>query len=156
MTNWGYNEVRYDLNVNQGCVFYKLAQRAFPNWFKADSIYAHYPMTIPSENKVIMKNLGRESHYSWDKPEFQVPHVNLTSYSNLKLVLDQQKDFRVVWGDCTPIHAGKGGEDFWSKTLSEDKWKQSIKEFYEKTTLELLAEKSTNLAGRKQVDIVKE
>ncbi|OJJ00294.1 hypothetical protein ASPVEDRAFT_27035 [Aspergillus versicolor CBS 583.65] len=156
LTNWGYNEVRYDLNINQGCVFYKLAQRAFPNWFKADSIYAHYPMTIPSENKVIMKNLGRESHYSWDKPEFQVPRVNLTSYSNVKLVLDQQKDFRVVWGDCTPIHSGKGGEDFWSKTLNEDQWKKSIKEFYEKTTLELLAEKSTNLAGRKQVDIVKD
>lgn len=24
LTNWGYNEVQYDLNVNHGCVFYKL------------------------------------------------------------------------------------------------------------------------------------
>ncbi|KAL4810358.1 heme peroxidase [Aspergillus unguis] len=156
LTNWGYNEVRYDLNINQGCVFYKLVQRAFPNWFKADSIYAHYPMTIPSENKVIMKNLGREADYSWDKPQFQPPRQSLTSYANVKLILDQQKDFRVVWGDCTRIHAGKGGEDLWSKTLSEPQWKKSIKEFYENTTLELLAHKSTNLGGRKQVDIVKD
>ncbi|KAL4928492.1 peroxidase/cytochrome P450 family protein [Aspergillus undulatus] len=156
LTNWGYNEVRYDLNINQGCVFYKLATRAFPNWFKPDSIYAHYPMTIPSENKVIMKDLGRESHYSWDKPQFQPSRVSLTSYANVKLVLGQQKDFPVVWGDCTPIHAGKGGENFWSKTLSENQWKKSIKEFYEKTTLELLVDKSTNLAGRKQVDIVRD
>ncbi|KAL5002235.1 heme peroxidase [Aspergillus recurvatus] len=156
LTNWGYNEVRYDLNINQGCVFYKLATRAFPNWFKPDSIYAHYPMTIPSENKVIMKNLGREADYSWDRPQYQTPRVSLTSYSNVKLVLDQQRDFRVIWGDCTPLHSGKGGEDFWSKTLSDPQFKKSIKEFYEKTTLELLAGKSTNLAGRKQVDIVKD
>ncbi|KAL4969637.1 peroxidase/cytochrome P450 family protein [Aspergillus stella-maris] len=156
LTNWGYNEVRYDLNINQGCVFYKLATRAFPNWFKPDSIYAHYPMTIPSENKVIMKDLGREADYSWDKPQFQPSRVSLTSYANVKLVLDQQKDFPIVWGDCTPLKTVKGGEDFWSKTLSEPQWKQSIKDFYTKTTLELLADKSTNLAGRKQVDIVRD
>ncbi|KAL5334321.1 heme peroxidase [Aspergillus crustosus] len=156
LTNWGYNEVRYDLNVNQGCVFYKLATRAFPNWFKSDSIYAHYPMTIPSENKVIMKDLGREADYSWDKPQFQPPQVNLTSYANVKLVLDQQKEFRVNWADATRLRAGKGGEDVWSKTLSNEQLKKGIKEFYENTTLELLAEKSTNLAGRKQVDIVKD
>lgn len=28
-------------------VIYKLFLRAFPNHFKGDSIYAHYPMTIP-------------------------------------------------------------------------------------------------------------
>ncbi|KAL4882931.1 heme peroxidase [Aspergillus karnatakaensis] len=156
LTNWGYNEVRYDLNINQGCVFYKLATRAFPNWFKPDSIYAHYPMTIPSENKVIMKDLGREADYSWDKPQFQPPRANLTSYANIKLVLDQQKDFPAIWANATRIHAGKGGEEAWKKTAASEELKKSIKEFYENTTLELLAEKSTNLAGRKQVDIVKD
>ena len=28
-------------------VFYKLCLRAFPNHFKGNSVYAHYPMTIP-------------------------------------------------------------------------------------------------------------
>ena len=41
LTNWGYNEVAYDLNINQGCVFYKLMLRALPNHFKPNSIYAH-------------------------------------------------------------------------------------------------------------------
>jgi hypothetical protein len=40
LTNWGYSEVQYDLNIEQGCVFYKLFLRAFPNHFKPDSIYA--------------------------------------------------------------------------------------------------------------------
>ena len=46
LTAWGYNEVNYDLSVNQGCSFYKLLLRALPNHFKPDSIYAHVRQTI--------------------------------------------------------------------------------------------------------------
>ncbi|KAB8072987.1 heme peroxidase [Aspergillus leporis] len=156
LTNWGYNEVRYDLNVNQGCVFYKLATKAFPNWFKPDSIYAHYPMTIPTENRNIMKNLGRESDYSYDRPSFTPPHVNLVSYPNVKLALEREKDFRVVWSGATALTSAKGGNDFWSKSLSNDDWRKNIKEFYEDITAKLLQEKSGNLAGIKQVDITRD
>jgi linoleate 10R-lipoxygenase len=45
LTNWGYNEVAYDLSINQGCVFYKLMLRALPNHFKPNSIYAHFKFT---------------------------------------------------------------------------------------------------------------
>ncbi len=31
LTNWGFKEVQYDLNVNQGQVIYKLFLNAFPN-----------------------------------------------------------------------------------------------------------------------------
>ena len=48
LTNWGYSTVQYDLNIEQGCCFYKLFLRAFPNHFKQNSIYAHYPMTVVS------------------------------------------------------------------------------------------------------------
>ncbi|PYH33482.1 peroxidase/cytochrome P450 family protein [Aspergillus neoniger CBS 115656] len=156
LTNWGYNEVRYDLNINQGCVFYKLAMRAFPNYFKPDSIYAHYPMTIPSENRNIMKNLGRESHYSYDRPRYTEPVPNLLSYSNAQLVLNSQKDFTVPWGGLSSIHAGKGGADFWSKSFDNEQWRNSVKEFYEDATLKLLNEKSCKLAGNKQVDIARD
>ncbi|KAE8373908.1 heme peroxidase [Aspergillus bertholletiae] len=156
LTNWGYNEVRYDLNVNQGCVFYKLATRAFPNWFKPDSIYAHYPMTIPSENRNIMRDLGRESHYSYERPSFTPPHVNLVSYPNVKLALEREEDFRVVWSGNTPLTSAKGGDDFWSKSLNNDEWRSSIREFYQDITSKLLQEKSGNLAGIKQVDITRD
>ena len=65
LTNWGYSEVQYDLAVQQGwyeiivrdarvfltahSVIYKLFLRAFPNHFKPNSVYAHYPMTIPRQ-----------------------------------------------------------------------------------------------------------
>lgn len=31
LTNWGFAEVKYDLNINQGQVIYKLFFNAFPN-----------------------------------------------------------------------------------------------------------------------------
>jgi linoleate 10R-lipoxygenase len=39
LTNWGYSEVDKDYTVEQGCSFYKLFLRAFPNHFLPNSIY---------------------------------------------------------------------------------------------------------------------
>jgi linoleate 10R-lipoxygenase len=171
LTNWGFCESNYDLSVNQGCVFYKLMLRAFPDHTKPDSIFAHYPMTIPSENKVIMKDLGRESHYTWDRPAFIPPRVNLTSYSAAKLILENQKDFRVTWGPATGFLFGKGGFDFMlsgdtpfhtkqretmGKALYRDQWHKHVKEFYENITLRLLHDYSCEIAGIHQVDLTRE
>lgn len=171
LTNWGYSECRYDLSINQGCVFYKLALRAFPNHYKPDSIYAHYPMTIPSENRNIMRDLGRESDYTYGRPAFIPPRVNLVSYPNVKLVLEQQKDFRVIWGDATAFVFGKAGYDFMlsgdkplhakqretmRKSLYQDQWHKNVKEFYEDITVRLLKDKSCQIAGNNQVDITRE
>ena len=95
LTNWGFSEVKYDLSVNQGCVFYKLFIRSFPNHFKFNSIYAHYPLTIPQENKKIMKNLGRLDEFSWDKPIRVPPRINVNSYNGVKAVLDNGEVFGV-------------------------------------------------------------
>ncbi|KAL2004333.1 hypothetical protein VTN02DRAFT_3127 [Thermoascus thermophilus] len=171
LTNWGYSEASYDLNINQGCVFYKLMLRVFPQYFKPDSIYAHYPMTIPSENRVIMKSLGREADYSYDRPALIPPRIFLTSYQGAKLVLDNAKDFRVTWGEATGYIFGKGGFDFMlsgdtafhakqretmSKSLYRDQWRKHVKEFYEDITLRLLHEKSCKIAGINQVDITRD
>ncbi|KAK2747999.1 hypothetical protein FQN57_001590 [Myotisia sp. PD_48] len=171
LTNWGYAETRYDLNVNQGCMFYKLMLRAFPNHVKPDSIYAHYPMTIPSENKKIFKTLGRDSHFSWDRPTFIPPRVNLTSYIGAKTILENSKDFRVTWGEATGFLFGKGGLNFMlsgdssfhtkqretmGKALYHAQWKKQVKEFYEDITLKLLRQKSCKIAGINQVDITRD
>lgn len=156
LTNWGYNECRYDLNINQGCVFYKLAMRAFPNWYKSDSIYAHYPMTIPSENRKIMQRLDREKDYSYERPSFTPPHSTLVSYPNVKKALENPKDFRVVWDGLTSLSSGEGDNDFWSKNLDNDQWRKNIKDFYEAITVKLLQDKTGRLGSIRQVDIVRE
>ncbi|KAK7727703.1 hypothetical protein SLS57_002745 [Botryosphaeria dothidea] len=169
--SWGFNEVQYDLNVEQGCVFYKLFLRAFPGHFKPNSVYAHYPMTIPSENRRILRDLGRESHYSWDRPAFIPPRINITSYTGAKSVLEQQRDFRVTWGITLEELMGSGGAKFMlsgdeslhanqrktmSKSLYRDKWHEDIKEFYEHITLKLLHEKSFKIAGINHVDMTRD
>lgn len=112
LTNWGYSEVQYDLNVEQGCVFYKLILRAFPNHFQHNSIYAHYPMTVPSENRKIMKSLGREDAYDYSKPAYIPQRINLTSYIGAKYMLERGQDFQVTWGAATGRTFGPGGLNF--------------------------------------------
>ena len=171
LTNWGYNEVQYDLSINQGCVFYKLLLGGLPDHFKPDSIYAHYPMTIPSENAHIMKTLGRYQDYSWETPAFVKTRVNLTTYESAKYLLERSQDFKVMWNDGLGFVMGEGGENFclggdtvfhkkqrqiMHELIYRDKWHQHVKHFYEYTTLRLLHEKSCKIAGVTQVDITRD
>lgn len=161
LTNWGYNECRYDLNINQGCVFYKLATRAFPNWFQPDSIYAHYPMTIPSENRKIMKDLGREQDYSYEPPVFTPSRVNLTSHDAAKTVLGRPDDFKPSWSTALEDLFGKGEfdatqQDAMAKALGTEEFPKLVKKFYEETTLHLIQQNGAKLSKINQVDITRD
>lgn len=128
-------------------------------------------MTIPSENRKIMKDLGRESHYSWDRPQYTPPRVDLLSYSNAKLVAEQQNQFRAAWDDTVEFVFGKASKEFklsqdsafiqkhadvMSKLLNKEEWHRSVKEFYEDITTKLLEDKTRRFGGLNQVDITKE
>ncbi|KAK5321703.1 hypothetical protein LTR93_005941 [Exophiala xenobiotica] len=171
LTNWGYNEVAYDLGINQGCVFYKLLLRALPNHFKPNSIYAHYPMTVPGENAKIMHNLGRYHDYDWSRPTYIPARVNLTSYQSAKYLLERSQDFTVMWNDGLSFVMGEGGGKFclggdtvlhqkqrelMHGLLYREKWHEHIKHFYEYITLRLLHEKSCTIAGIHQVDLTRD
>ena len=118
-----------------------------------------------------MRSLGREEHYSWDRPALIPPRVNFTSYIGAKYILEHQNDFKVTWGEATAFLMGKGGADFMlsgdtrfhaqqrqlmGKSLYRDSWHKQVKDFYEYTTLKLLHEKSCKIAGINQVDITRE
>ncbi|EXJ92751.1 prostaglandin-endoperoxide synthase 1 [Capronia epimyces CBS 606.96] len=171
LTNWGYNEVGFDLSINQGCVFYKLLLRGLPSHFKPNSIYAHYPMTIPSENAKIMKDLGRYHDYDWSTPAYIPSRVDLTSYQSAKYLLERPKDFTVMWNDGLGFVMGTGGEKFclggdtplhrkqretMQQLIYRDRWHEHVKHFYEAITLRLLHEKSCKIAGINQVDLTRD
>ncbi|KAB8235692.1 peroxidase/cytochrome P450 family protein [Aspergillus alliaceus] len=168
LTNWGFTETHYELDTNQGCVFYKLALRAFPQWFKQDSIYVHYPMTVPSENRTIMRALGREEDYSWDRPAYIPPRTEIFDYANVRRILEDSSNFRVTWGEATGYVFGKGGWDFMlsgdspfhanqrqtmAQSLYRSQWHEAVKEFYLEITEQLVAEKSCRVGNVNQVDI---
>ena len=171
LTNWGYSEVAYNFDVEQGCCFYKLFLRAFPNHFKPNSIYAHQPMTIPSENRKIMKNLGRENQYSYDRPARMPGRVVIQSYRGVRQVIEDPGRFKVPWSEGFGYVYGKGGENFMlsgdspfykkqretmSACLYHDEWHKHIKSFYEYITLRLMKEKSVDVAGIHQIDMTRD
>ncbi|KAK2808634.1 hypothetical protein FQN50_004498 [Emmonsiellopsis sp. PD_5] len=171
LTNWGFAETHYDLSVNQGCMLYKLILRALPNHIKPDSIYAHYPMTIPSENKKIFAKLGRESHFSWDRPAPIPPRIDVISYSGAKAILENETDFRVTWAERAGVVFGKSGSKLLKssgaapdskqrKHLDEifghDGWNQHVRDFYEAITLKLLKQNSRKIAQINQIDITRD
>lgn len=175
LTNWAYNEVNYDVSVDQGHVFYKLVFRAFPHHFKQDSIYAHFPMVIPSENQKILMDLGLAEKYSWNRPS-RIPQPQfINSHAACTAILGNQVDFKVTWGDTIEFlmhNSGQPyGKDFMlsgdgppnaaSRKMMEgvlyrEKWEAEVKKFYENITVELLRRNSYKVAGANQVDIVRD
>ncbi|KAI9824597.1 MAG: hypothetical protein M1832_001687 [Thelocarpon impressellum] len=171
LTNWGFHEVQSDVSIEEGCVFYKLFLRAFPHHFKGNSVYAHYPLTIPSENEKILTDLGRVDRYDFGKPANIPVPINVTSYSAAKAILENQKDFHVTWAEGLEAQIGPPGGRFMlagdepshatqrglmDKALHHPDWRKEVKEFYETMTLKLLNEKSYKIAGINQVDIVRD
>lgn len=162
LTTWGYNEVNYDLNINHGCVFYKLFLRAFPQHFRQNSVYAHYPMVIPDENQRILKSLKRESLFDFSRPKFEPPRVNITSYGGAKSVLEHQQDFMVTWHEGLSYLMGESGKKFMlsgdtqfhasqrqimAKLLYLPGWRNHVKTFYAQMGEQLLNEKSCTVSG---------
>ncbi|KAF3936797.1 hypothetical protein ABW19_dt0203465 [Dactylella cylindrospora] len=83
LTNWGYNEVASDRDIAYGGVAYKLFHRAFPGWFPANSAYAMFPFTVPSENEAIYKGFGKDHKYNFERPSKPFEHTVGTRTENL-------------------------------------------------------------------------
>ncbi|TQN71563.1 Linoleate 10R-lipoxygenase [Colletotrichum shisoi] len=171
LTQWGYKEVDYDLDINHGCVFYKLFLRAFPNHFKGNSVYAHYPMVIPSENHQILTDLGRVDQFDFSQPKFTPLRTNIGSFGGAKYILENQDRYKVTWDEGLTFLMGEGGSRFMlsgdtdfhagqrkcmQSLLYKDGWDSHVKHFYAEITAQLLAEKSYNLAGQTHVDIIRD
>ena len=175
LTNWGFQEVSSDLTVDHGHVFYKLFLRAFPNHFQPNSVYAHYPMVIPTENHVILSKLGQVDKYDFNRPAPIPRPTPIISYAACKSILDNQQDFKTTWGKAIRFlmhNSGKEyGDDFMlsedtpvnahsrrvvGAALYSDKWQHEVENFYRNITLQLLREKSYKVSGISQVDIVRD
>lgn len=181
LTQWGFNEANYDLDINHGCVFYKLFLRAFPNHFRHNSVYAHYPMVVPSENRKILTTLKRVDKFDFGRPRFVSPGATVSSYEAVSQVLGSSSSsssrgkYKLTWdhgfrsllgvdSGRLLLLAGSGDDDDAAQAsqrealqavLRKDGW-QSVKRFYAATAERLLRDKSYRLAGQTQVDVVRD
>lgn len=175
LTNWGFQEVSSDLAVDHGHVFYKLFLRAFPNHFQPNSIYAHYPFVIPTENHAILSKLEQVDKYDFSRPARIQKPTPITSYIACRSTLEDQQNFKVTWGKAIKFLMHNSGKEFGAdfmlsgdapantnsrnimgSALYRDKWEDEVKSFYENITLQLLREKSYKISGTNQVDIVRD
>ncbi|KAJ8071100.1 hypothetical protein OCU04_001441 [Sclerotinia nivalis] len=111
LTNWGYNEVQYDTNIDDGAMLYKLILRAFPNYFEGNSIYAHFPFTTPQVNLEIQKSLGREGLYSWEVPKKKSELSSVQSWEECKGILEDSVNWKVTWGPPISVLTSQESSD---------------------------------------------
>ncbi|THX34781.1 hypothetical protein D6D12_00721 [Aureobasidium pullulans] len=182
LTNWGFAEQGSDLKVNHGCVMYKLFMKAFPNHFRPDSVYVHFPFTVPSEMKKVLTGLGKADKYNFDRPTRLAPTKMLFSYPAAKKVLYDQEAFKVYWGSKIEFLMGPKAKSFMlagdtkTNTASRDmmeqalylgkfsrkeptgneKWLLEVRKFYEEHTAMLLQKHSYKLAGTNYVDLIRD
>jgi linoleate 8R-lipoxygenase / 9,12-octadecadienoate 8-hydroperoxide 8R-isomerase len=177
LTNFGFSLVDYDLNVDYGCVFHKLILLALPNNFRQDSIYAHYPLIVPAENRAILTELGHVGDYSFERPASTSSSIAVSSYATCKSILENKGDFKVIWGEGVeavmrdaiagishgtepplsgerPSRAISGG--LMETTLHKAEWEQEVRKCFKNLTLKLLHQHSYGIAGENEVDIVKD
>ncbi|GKT58023.1 fatty acid oxygenase [Colletotrichum tofieldiae] len=176
LTNWGFNQASYDHNVDQSHVFYKLVYRAFPNTFKANSIHAHFPLTVPSENKKILESIDRAYLYSWDEPKTKASMIPIFSHKAVSEILYNQTDFKVVWGEAIRHLVAQPGKEYGKefclagdgkantlnrtqvrKALISGPWEQEVWKWYTHMTPKLFEQNSFTIRkGVKEVDIVRD
>jgi len=74
---------------------YKLLIRAFPGWYRANSVYGLFPFTTPDKNREIFTKQGHVGDYSYDKPSFIGPPVPVITWKGVTDVLTDQTRFKV-------------------------------------------------------------
>jgi hypothetical protein len=172
LTNWGYRLADFDTGVDNGCVFYKLFLRAFPNHFKVNSVYVHYPLTVPSAMEESLKDLGKGKLYDFSKPSGTTSHPHLVKeYKVATEIMKNQDTFKVTWGDAMEYIMGTASRDFMlagdgpknaqsremvKKALFVADWDKEVRSYYTAKTRELLKEKSAKIADFNQIDIIRD
>ncbi len=143
LTNWGFQEADYDLDVNYGCVFYKLVLNALPNSYAQDSIFAHYPLVVPEENRAILTKLQKASLYNFDVPTNGRP--------------GGVEVHKIETNSALSSSSGNAcGSSLAFSLLENEGLFEAAGAFYQNTITELLQSHSYELAGLRYVDVVRD
>ncbi|EFY88096.1 heme peroxidase family protein [Metarhizium acridum CQMa 102] len=167
LTSFGYTETSSDFDVAGGGVMYKLLMRAFPGWYRANSIYALYPFTTPEANLETFKKLGTSQRFDFGKPSFIGRPTPITTWQGVVDVLSDQERFHVPWGNHTfqlthhdymlsgDAPANTEQRHFVQKCLySPENGLEEVKQFYESITAKLIRQHSHKIGESHQMDIL--
>lgn len=169
LTQFGFNEVATDMDVAKGGVLYRVFMRAFPGWYDYNSVFALFPLTVPSENKRILTGLGSMSAYSFEPPSAPKRPCILTTARSARGILTNALASRVVWDKavCGLTGGSLPAEHRVNAAATDKLLKQAIYDdvpkgleeiwnFYVKRTTQLIGEAACKFNNISQVDIVRE
>jgi hypothetical protein len=74
---------------------HKLLMRAFPGWYRANSVYALYPFTTPEGTKEIFTKQGTLQEFDFGLPAYIGPPRPITTWQGAVDTLKDQEHFRV-------------------------------------------------------------
>lgn len=163
LTNWGFQQASYDLNINHGGVFYKLVLNAFPNHFHKNSIYAHFPFVNPDGNSAILKRLKR--HHLYDFRHLSEPITTPSKIKPPSKIATTATDIS-NFGSLAHLYSTMMflprvtkikcdlNLTFAQAILSNARWTTVATQFYTRTMKKLWREKQYELGGYQQIDIV--
>ncbi|KAF1951021.1 hypothetical protein CC80DRAFT_575965 [Byssothecium circinans] len=170
LTNWGYKAADSDINVDNGCVFYKLFLNAFPRHFRKDSVFVHYPLTIPSAMEEALRDLEKDHLYDFGEPVYVPPPHEVKEYKSVVEVLNNVDVFKVPISQSISRRSAKdlkarNGNDAPQATtttsalhnaLYVENWHHQVRTFYTRKTRHLLKQKSCKIADFHQIDIIRD
>lgn len=114
LTNWGCALIAGNHQVAGGGVMYKLLMNAFPDYYRGNSVYAMFPLTVPDETHKILSSLGKDRDYDYGKPNFVGRPTAILTWEGVVSVLGDQKSFKVpcrfrqVSGVCVKLTPQRG------------------------------------------------
>ncbi|KAK2469200.1 hypothetical protein H9L39_19181 [Fusarium oxysporum f. sp. albedinis] len=169
LTSFGFNEASSDYDVAGGGVMYKLLMRAFPGWYRANSVSALYPFTTPEGNKEIFGKLGTSQDLDFNKPVFVGPPKPINTWHGVVNTLENQSQFGVPWGPHTfqlthhdYMLSGDSPANARQRVVVQDclyspeNGLEEVRRFYEETTTKLIRQNSRKIGNSYQVDVVKD
>jgi hypothetical protein len=160
LTNFGWSQVKSDPAVAQGGCFYTLLMRALPFYYRGNSVYAMFPLTVPEENRKILTKLGVEKDYNFDRPSYIGVPTSVHSWKAVTGILGDPASFAVPWGPHTyylthadyMLSGDKPSNVAQHKEILNDMYcpvngLAQVQRFYEDLTTQLVVARSERLRG---------
>jgi hypothetical protein len=165
--------VQPDTAVAGGGVMYKLLMKAFPNFYKGNSVYAMYPFTVPEQQMVALERMGMADDFDDSPPRFKAPFTaHVTTHKDIIKILNNHQDFHVPWGPhikaITKADIYMLGSDNQHAFAQHKQWMDAmnvhddseplrdIRTLFERITTDLLRERTVKTRNGYQVDAVAE
>jgi hypothetical protein len=147
--------------------------RAFPNHYKANSIYALFPFSTPETTRASLIKFGKLDLYDFSDPSTAPPIKSVKTFAACVEVLADSRRFGVYYGpaiqqltkngrsyfiDTDNLQTHARGRQIMTSALFPVGWAEKLTEFYSTKTAELIANCSFTYDGGKtrMLDVVRD